>query len=360
VQIQKVYSVDISNLIGISILMKRLTGNNTAENHLSIFIPTFNRWEILSETLPHTLGCLPKDFIVRIINNNSKNEGRGAVEKVISEHPQIDCKIIDNSVNIGGEANFLRCVELCKTPYIFILGDDDYLKNNFIKDIDFYLEQKTQWGWIIFQVKKRYESMCIKDHTFNDPFQMTSSCNNWAELMFISSSIFSVELLKNGLYDAHQWQSTWSVLPIAAIKGWENQEQANLSETDYKFILSAREIIESTGYGDAHYSQVDVYQHLPIIERVPFNTLIRKKIIKRAVRGGVKHIFKARVLAKHFYTHVWQQSPSKSLMDYKTLCHGLEYMIGPKAYFYKPYLAVVMLTAWTAKFIKKLVKKNVV
>jgi len=83
----------------------------------------------------------------------------------------------------------------------------------------------------------------------------------------------------------------------------------------------------------------------------------RKKIVKLAIRGATKHIFKARVLAKHFYTHVWQQSPSKSFMDYKTLCYGLEYMIGSKAYFYKPYLAVVMLTAWTGKFISKLVKK---
>ena len=122
-------------------------------------------------------------------------------------------------------------------------------------------------------------------------------------------------------------------------------------------MLSAREIIKSTGHGDAHYNQVDVYQHIPVIERVPFNTLIRKKIIKRAVAGGVKHIFKARVLVKHFYTHVWQHHYSKSFIDYKTLCLGLEYMIGPKVYFYKPYLAVVMLTAWTARLIAKLVKK---
>ena len=327
------------------------------KNRLTIFIPTFNRWNILSKTLPHTLDCLPEDFVVRIVNNNSTKEGRGAVEKVISERPHVDCKIIDNSANIGPDANFLRCVELCETPYILILGDDDYLKNDFIKDINFYLKQNTQWGWINFQVKNSYGAMHLEDRLFNNPFQMVSSCNNWAELMFISTSIFSTELFKNGLCDAHQWQSTWSALPLAILKGWENQEQNALSEINYSFVLSAREIVESTGHGDTHYNQVDIYQHLPITERVDFNTLARKKIVKLAIRGGVKHIFKARVLAKHFYTHVWQQSPSKSLMDYKTLCHGLEYMIGPKTYFYKPYLAVVMLTAWTAKFIKKLVKK---
>jgi len=330
------------------------------ENRLSIFIPTFNRWEVLSKTLPHTLDHLPKGFIVRVVSNNSTKEGRGAIEKVMSDHPRVDCKIIDNSANIGPDANFLRCVELCETPYILILGDDDYLKNNFIKNINFYLKQKTQWGWVNFQVKKSYGEVHLKDRSFKNPFKMISSCNNWAELMFISSSIFSTKLFKNGLCDAHQWQSTWSALPLAVLKGWEKQEHNTLSEINYSFMLSAREIVESTGHNDTHYSQVDIYQHLPITDRVNFNTLTRKKIIKRAIRGGVKRIFKPRVLAKHFYTRVLQQSPSKSLMDYKTLCQGLEYMIGLKAYYYKPYLAVVMLTAWTAKSITKLVKKNVV
>lgn len=87
--------------------------------------------------------------------------------------------------------------------------------------------------------------MYREDRIFDDPFQMVQSCNNWSELMFISSSVFSVDLLKRGLSDAHQWQSTWSVLPLAALKGWEKQEQDNSSEIEREFVLSAREIVDS-------------------------------------------------------------------------------------------------------------------
>ena len=313
------------------------------KDQLSIFIPTFNRWGILSKTLDHTLRNLPEKFIVRILNNNSSHKGRSIVDKVIVDHPQIDCKIIDNPVNVGGEGNFLRCVELCETPYILVLGDDDYLRSGFIEEANFYLSQKKKWGWISFQVKRKYGGMYLEDRIFNDPFQMVRSCNNWAELMFISSSIFSVDLLKSRLWEANLWQSTLSVLPIAALKGWESKGEADLLE--YEFVLSSREIVESTGHGDAHYNQVDLYQHLPTIEKVAFNTLTRKRIVKHAVRGGVKHVFKARVLAKHFYSLLWSQPYSKSIMEYKIIRQGLPYMIGLKSYFYRFY--IIVLTYYT-------------
>jgi len=321
-------------------------------DQLSIFIPTFNRWKVLSKTLAHTLASLPSGFIVRILNNNSPLEGRADVDRVLSEYSHVDCRVIDFRDNVGAEANFLRCVELCETPYLLVLGDDDYLKPVFIEEIKFYLEKEKTWGWINFQVKRKGVDACLEDRVFDNPFQMVRSSGNWAELMFISTSVFYVGFLKNGLPDAHQWQSTWSVLPLALLKGWERQKNDKFS--GFEFLLSAREIVDSTGCGDAHYNQVDVYKHLPIIDRVPFNALARKKIIRYAVRGGVKDIFKPRVLVKHFYSIVWHQTFSKTLMDYRAVSQGLPYMVGVKAYFYRFYMLVMITMVLSVRLVGKL------
>jgi len=324
------------------------------EERLSVFIPTFNRWSILSKTLARTLSYLPEGFIVRIINNNSFSEGREMVEGVISKYDHVDCEIVDNPVNIGGEANFLRCIEMCETPYVLVLGDDDYLQTDFINNIDFYLRQEQNWGWINFQIKRRYAGMYQGDRLFNNPFELVKSSNNWAELMFISSSVFSISMLRRGLLEGNQWQSVLSVLPLTALKGWESIEQDNSVDVEHKFLLSDREIIDSTGCGDAHYNQVDIYKHLPIVDKVSFQTLDRKRIVNRAVRGSAKYVFKPRVLVKHFYPMVWRQTFSKTFMDYNNVSQGLPYMIGIKAYFYRFYMLTMIILVWSMKISSKI------
>jgi hypothetical protein len=46
-----------------------------------------------------------------------------------------EVEVIRHKTNIGGDANFQRCFELCNTPYIWMLGDDDKIENNALEII---------------------------------------------------------------------------------------------------------------------------------------------------------------------------------------------------------------------------------
>jgi len=302
-------------------------------NKVSIFIPTYNRWGALKKTLPHLLKYAPKDLTIQIVNNAStKNECRNDVEAIVKKSDKKNLSIIDYKVNVGGEGNFLRCAELCQTEYIWVLGDDDFIHEDAFINLEHVLLSPVNYGWINFYVENKYDNRSYGNRIFNSPFVMINASPNWAELMFISSNIYSTDLLKKGLFFGHKWQATLSVLPLAVSKGWEC-----LDENDHQlnFLLSEEMLIKLTGVGEMHYDQIDVYSSLPLLEKVHFSSGQASSSIKNALRRATRHIFKPRVVIKHLIERVCDDGFIKGFRIFYKVSKGLPYMIGPlKSLFY--------------------------
>lgn len=96
---------------------------------LSICIPTFNRCAYLRELLP------------QIIRQACELEQGGRVEILVSDNASSDgteayCRSLNagaityfrNEVNIGGDRNFLACVDRAKGEYVWLFGDDELIE----------------------------------------------------------------------------------------------------------------------------------------------------------------------------------------------------------------------------------------
>jgi hypothetical protein len=92
---------------------------------LTIAIPTYNRNAILRENLARLLPQLTPECCLLILDNHSPQPVADTLADLLAQYPQVNCQIRRHRMNLGGDANVVRCIELCETPWLWILGDDD-------------------------------------------------------------------------------------------------------------------------------------------------------------------------------------------------------------------------------------------
>ena len=310
------------------------------QNKLSIFIPTYNRWGVLANTLERTLSKNLLNFPVFIVDNDSNTHERDKVIEVIRKYPQISCTIIKNEMNLGGDGNLLRCIELCKSEYILLLGDDDFLSDDYANKISSYLNSDINWGYISFSDRTHSRQT---DFAFYSPYELVKSSNDWSELLFTSTSIFNKDILKNGMWEAQRAQFTCSSHLIGMLKGWEKIKE---NGKNWRFLLSSQQLIVSSGHAreDNSFELINVFAGLSLLENF-FHETNTHYIIRSAVRGGTRRVFKPRVLAKVFFRYTLRFGLLASWRLMVPIRRGLSYSIGYRAFFYRWYLPIVIFIA---------------
>lgn len=110
---------------------------------LSVCIPTWNRSRFLNESLSRlyvqSLEVDPEDIEFFISDNASDDD----TETVVSDFVQKGMSISynKNPQNLGAARNFIRCIQWSQGKYIWLLGDDDFLKSGALKLIIDTLKQ---------------------------------------------------------------------------------------------------------------------------------------------------------------------------------------------------------------------------
>lgn len=323
------------------------------KDKLTIFIPTYNRWAVLEKTLASTLASNAAGVKVVILDNNSAPEGRAAVERVIADYPDRQVQIIKNPVNIGGDANILRCFELCETPYVMVLGDDDFLEPDFLKKFESFLLSETDYGFISFQVPRTYASAQMKDKMFDSPYDLLNESGNWAELLFISTNVYRKDLVMLGYEQAQRCQLTCSSQLIAVLAGWEASQRV-AHRNRYKFVLAHEPVIASGGHGRDHrsYGTMGVLKGLSIVRSV-FENEPQASIVRKAIRGAARYVFKPRVLVKEYRRYTLEFGFMQAWRLLLNARYDLMYLVGLKSLWYRPYLQLTILLAGAWRFILK-------
>lgn len=90
---------------------------------LTIAIPTFDRNEMLERSVQALLPQLVAQVRLVIRDNASPVPVAGSLAALIAGHEGVE--VVRNFSNIGGNANYLRCLETCETEWLWVLGDDD-------------------------------------------------------------------------------------------------------------------------------------------------------------------------------------------------------------------------------------------
>lgn len=105
---------------------------------LTIAIPTYNGARTIKRTLDSILSQdFPKEEVDIIVCNNASTDN--TLEILNSYQSQI--VVHNNEKNLGGDRNFELCVERSNSVYVWIVGDDDFLKQDSIKTALYKINQ---------------------------------------------------------------------------------------------------------------------------------------------------------------------------------------------------------------------------
>jgi glycosyltransferase involved in cell wall biosynthesis len=179
------------------------------ENQLTIVIPTYNRKERLLNQLDHLFKQdVSKSIKIIIVDNHSNYDVKYAVRKKYSKIVFSNIEIIVRPFNIGLGAAITMPFLLCKTDWLWVLGDDDEVKgdlNRVLNDLKLY----NDYAYLKYNISNSSPQE-NKDIATIDDFlsYFGSKKHSTGDLVFISNSLFNLSLLKQYLGLAIMWSNT--------------------------------------------------------------------------------------------------------------------------------------------------------
>jgi glycosyltransferase involved in cell wall biosynthesis len=162
---------------------------------LTIAIPTYNRPAKIRNTVSLLLPQLHSNVKVLILDNCSPVNVANYLKEQIGHNVLDEVEVIRHKTNIGGDANFQRCFELCNTPYIWMLGDDDKIENNaleiILKEIAAYRDHDIvgiNFSSNILHNVERHTAVLI-----NNTEEFTQKLDHFGNLLFISATVYKTQ-----------------------------------------------------------------------------------------------------------------------------------------------------------------------
>ncbi|BDT78453.1 glycosyltransferase family 2 protein [Polynucleobacter yangtzensis] len=107
---------------------------------LTIAIPTFNRPELLEESIKSAINQTTElNYEILISDNCSEKKNLLKIKQIIRNLEFQNIRLLENSENIGMYNNWNRCLEYSLGEYVTILNDDDLLDKNYVKEMCAYI-----------------------------------------------------------------------------------------------------------------------------------------------------------------------------------------------------------------------------
>ncbi len=174
---------------------------------LTVAIPTYNRNEQLARSLGRLLPQLDSQCELLILDNHSDLPVADTLAPVLATRPELAVRVIRNAANVGMSENILRCFELSTTEWIWVLGDDDAVRE------DAYLTvcRKISENPGSLAVTFRLEALPAEcPHPVTNLSQLFAAKNLFTATIFLSSTVYRNTLLKPGLAEAHEYCGTFA------------------------------------------------------------------------------------------------------------------------------------------------------
>ena len=157
---------------------------------ITICIPTFNRSKFLKELLQSIYNTNKKIPII-LSNNNSTDDTNKIIQ--IYKKKLANFASIQQKKNIGFAKNYLECLFRVRTKYAWIVGDDDLLKKDSIKNIIFTIKKLNYPNGIIFEYDNFLNILKNKSH---NSISELSLLKDFSKCGLISTQIIKVENIK--------------------------------------------------------------------------------------------------------------------------------------------------------------------
>ncbi|HEX8332438.1 MAG TPA: glycosyltransferase, partial [Segetibacter sp.] len=227
-------------------------------------IPTYNRPNELADTLAGLIPQVTDEVVLMILDNCSETNIAPFLKTKFDDADLKKLKIIRHRTNIGADANFARCFELCDTPYIWMLSDDDEIVDNAVQLI---LKEIQKFQHLDLIGINFNSSLCTATRTkpviINNKTELIEKLDHFWNWVFISTSIYKTEeYVKYLRYTAWGAYSMVSQLLPAIMAIHKNNKVFILSDT----------LIVNNLYGEAPaWSRLQLNLGLTSILELPIN-----------------------------------------------------------------------------------------
>jgi abequosyltransferase len=288
---------------------------------LTIAIPTYNRPEQLQNTLRVILPQVVSDERVRllVLDNHSATPAQKIYSALDIEAASERVEIIRNKVNIGANANIMRCFEMCETSWLWVLGDDDKPATDavglILKDID------NSLSYIYYSVpaiQKPLFTVEESDSVIGAGFEALVNRFGGAidQLAFLSAAVFNMDVIRPYIIDGYLVVNTGVPHLAMLLK--------TLMEENKKWLISQKSIVDYQMPDSSHrWGVLYIAYAMPALFSIATSSrevsLIRECIVQK-----------------------WRFKPKKLLSSMITLHHAefdprlLQYLYRVMSAFYRP------------------------
>ena len=177
--------------------------------NLTIAIPTYNRNPILLRNLELLLPQIERDAArvgLLIIDNACDEPIETTLRPLLARFPGARVEIVRNTANIGGIANVSRCFELCRTPWLWTLSDDDRPRPDALERIWKYIEKTPDCVFFNFGVDHhRPRSKTVVTRGVQE---FVDSIDSLGNTVFISSGVYRADAVLPSLKFSYHYAYT--------------------------------------------------------------------------------------------------------------------------------------------------------
>lgn len=239
---------------------------------LTIAIPTYNRNEILKENLELLLPQVSTDCRLLILDNCSDVPVKQTIAELVDRYSNIDIQVIRNPYNVGMTANILKCFELCTDSWLWILGDDDQVKDGAVGKILSDTRECSEFHCISYawdEMSLQRRKIATKGvGNFIDSFE------NVGVVLFLSTSVYNIKKVSKGISYGNFFQSTYAPHLVVLFMSLGEQGEC---------LLSDEQVVVNTGYdtpSELRWDQIFIYQ-ITLLLRLPLRPRVLSKLKKQ-------------------------------------------------------------------------------
>lgn len=172
------------------------TTNSESKYLLSICIPTYNRASFLKEALSRVVSQLSQikdnNKIELLVSDNCSTDNTAEVVSEFNKSLDFQITYYRNEENLGFDGNFWNCVKRSRGQFIWLLSDDDYLKENVIAKIIQTIKEYPDAGDIFLAKYGNFTNEIIK---YEDKYDFLEDVSHL--ITFISANIFNSKYTKD-------------------------------------------------------------------------------------------------------------------------------------------------------------------
>lgn len=179
---------------------------------LTIALPTYARpAEIVRAVTALLPQCGPNDDVL-IFDNASPDRVADLVAPVLSAYPDVAVRVHRNVVNIGGNANILRLLEEAHGDFVWLLGDDDHIAPDAIRNIRSAIADAptaVYWNFCTDTWSRpiRAEACGVKE--------FLARLDDWANVLFMSAGVYRADAVRP--FVRYGYHFSYSMAPHVAM-----------------------------------------------------------------------------------------------------------------------------------------------